>query len=506
MRQFNIISIIILFTFTIEINAQVTTESELFKTIYKYDSLLFEEGFNNCNLTLVDSILTKDFEFYHDNNGIQNKVMFLRTFKESLCSTPNRKPIRKLVNGTMEVFPLYNEGKLYGAIQKAEHDFFIKEPEKELYKTNVALITHLWLLKQDEWKLKRSLSYDHKNPKTDYGQKFEANFDKELFISDDDINQLIAQHSIPSLGIGYINNGKLQQVRLFGEKSDGNPVDYKTFYKIASLTKPITAIITLKLVEQGLWDLDEPVSNYHIDNDIKDTQELKLLTTRHILSHQSGFPNWRHLTKTNKLTFEFKPGTKFQYSGEGYEYLRKALEKKFGKGLEDLAEELLFTPLKMNNTHFYWNNKTEVKNYAVTHDEFRKPLPIYKYKTANAAANLLTTIEDYGVFMVHIINGAGLSDSLYKQFITPYSNKQEGIDWGLGCQLLFNLDKKNGEYAIMHGGGDYGLKTIMLMLPKSKKGLLIFTNSENGMVVWQKIIKEYFGGLGNEIVRRNLKE
>tara|TARA_B100000809_G_scaffold39367_1_gene34464 strand:- start:11647 stop:13164 length:1518 start_codon:yes stop_codon:yes gene_type:complete len=505
MRHFNIISTIVLLVITNTSKAQSNKDSNLYNTIYKLDSLLFVEGFNNCNLQLVDSLLTEDFEFYHDKNGKQNKKMFLTTFKESICSTPNRKPIRKLVDGSMEVFPLYNEGEIYGAIQNATHDFYIKEPEKELYKTNLALITHLWLLDGKTWKLKRSLSYDHQIPKPNYGVKFESNFNQELFISDNDIEILIKQHKIPSLGIGYINEGKLQQVRLFGEKGNGNPVDYNTIYKVASLTKPITAIITLKLVEQGLWDLDEPIYKYHIDKDVKNAPELEKLTTRHILSHQSGFPNWRYLNEKNELTFEFEPGTKFQYSGEGYEYLRKVLEKKFNKGLEDLAEELLFKPLKMNNTHFYWNSKVNENDYAISHDENGNIITNEKYTEANAAANLLTTVQDYGNFMVHILDGAGLSDSLYQQFITPHSNKSEGIDWGLGCQLLFDLNKDK-EYAIMHGGGDYGLKTIMLVLPKSKKGLLIFSNSENGMVVWRKIIEEYFDDIGKEITRRNLSQ
>jgi len=503
MRTFNIISSIILVTFTLSSKAQVSQSSELFKAIKKSDSLLFEEGFNRCNLTLVDSILYNDFEFYHDVNGIQNKNMFLKSFKESLCSTPNRKPIRKLSKESMEVYPLYNGGKLYGAIQKATHEFYIKEPDKELYKTNIALFTHLWLLDGNMWKLKRSLSYNHQKPRIDYGSKFEANCNQPLFMNDSDIEKLINQHNIPSMAIGYINNGELQQIRTFGEKRKGMPVNYNSIYKIASLTKPITAIITLKLVEKGLWNLDEPVINHHIESDVKDAPELKLLTTRHILSHRSGFPNWRYLNKNNKLAFEFSPGTKFQYSGEGFEYLRKALEAKFNKGLEDLADELLFAPLQMNNTYFYWNKELKEEEYAIEHDEFLNPIVYEKNTEASAAANVLTSIQDYGKFMCHIMAGAGLSDSLYKQFITPHSNKKAGIDWGLGCELLLNLNKTQ-EFAIMHGGGDYGLKTIMLMLPKSKKGLLIFSNSENGMILWRKIVEEYFGELGEEIVKRQL--
>ncbi len=210
------------------------------------------------------------------------------------------------------------------------------------------------------------------------------------------------------------------------------------------------------------------------------------------------------MTDSKKLSFEFEPGTKFQYSGEGFEYLRKALEKKFKKGLEELAKELVFDPLYMSNTHFYWDENMQEKNYAIEHDESGKPIVFEKYTEANAAANLLTTVKDYGNFMAYIINGAGLSDNLYQEFLTPYSNKKPGIDWGLGCQLLYDLDDE-GEFAVMHGGGDYGLKTIMLMLPKSKQGLLIFSNSENGMILWRKIIGEYFGEVGEEIAKRNIK-
>jgi CubicO group peptidase (beta-lactamase class C family) len=314
----------------------------------------------------------------------------------------------------------------------------------------------------------------------------------------------LIQHKIPSVGIGYIDNGALKQVRIFGESTVGHPADYNTVYKVASLTKPVTAIVTLKLVEKGLWNLDEPIYKYHIDEDIKNSPELEKLTTRHILSHQSGFPNWRHLTESQELAFEFEPGTEFQYSGEGFEYLRKSLEAKFDKGLEDLAEELLFHPLNMKNTNFYWDNSINEENYAAEHDELGHPISYERYTSANAAANLLTTVQDYGVFMAHIINGAGISDTLFQQFLHPYSNKKPGIDWGLGCQLLLDLND-NGDFAVMHGGGDYGLKTIMLMFPKTKKGLLIFSNSENGMVLWRKIIEEYFGALGEEIIKRQLE-
>lgn len=486
----------------LQVLAQVDEKSELFIELQKGDSLLFEEGFNKCDFSALEKVIDADFEFYHDQNGAQNREIFLKGFKESICSNPNYKPIRKLVKGSLVVYPLKNEGKIYGAIQMGIHDFYIAEPNKELRFTENAKFIATWLLKNGEWKIKRELSYNHNKPKR-YGVKFDDNYPFPLFDTDSEIELLLKELKIPSISIGYIENGNLQQIRAFGEQKEGQPITYHSIYKVASLTKLVTSIVTLKLINNGTLKLDEPIYKYYVDPDVKDNPYLKKLTVRHILSHQSGFPNWRYLTESKKLTFEFEPGTKWQYSGEGFEYLRKTLESKFKKSLEELAEELVFKPLEMINTHFYWDKLMLEKDYAVEHDENGKPITFEKYKEANAAANLLTTAEDFGNFMAHIINGAGLSENLFNEFIKKQSTAKPGIDWGLGCQLLYNLD--DGEFALQHTGGDYGVKAIVIMLPKSKRGLLLFSNSENGMVLWRKILSEYFGEIGEEIVKRNIE-
>ncbi|TYP71602.1 beta-lactamase [Aquimarina intermedia] len=209
------------------------------------------------------------------------------------------------------------------------------------------------------------------------------------------------------------------------------------------------------------------------------------------------------MTADKKLSFQFAPGTQWQYSGEGFEYLRKAIEKKLKRPFEDIARETLFEPLGMHNTYFNWNGTIDEQLYAVEHDENGDPIPFEKYTQTNAAANLMTTAEEYAIFMIHILNGAGLFEKLYDEFFRTQSHEKNGIDWGLGMQLLPELP--NNEVAFMHTGGDYGTKTIAIGLKNSKQGLVLFSNSENGMVLWQKIISEYFGETGKEIVRRNLE-
>jgi hypothetical protein len=142
-------------------HSQVSDSSELFKKMVTADSLLFEEGFNKCDFPVVENIIHKDLEFFHDISGTENRTEFLQGFKRNICSAPEKKPIRKLVPGSLEVFSLKNNGEIYGAIQKGVHRFYIKEPGKDLYYTTSAKFTNLWVLENKMWKLKTSLSYDH---------------------------------------------------------------------------------------------------------------------------------------------------------------------------------------------------------------------------------------------------------------------------------------------------------------------------------------------------------
>ena len=143
-------------------HAQVPTSSELYKTLKFNDSLLFDVGFNTCNLNAFENLLAEDLEFYHDKSGItETKAAFISSFKKGICGNPNFKSRRELLPETLEVFPLYNNGILYGALQKGVHRFFESMDGKPETKGSTAMFTHLWLLQETGWKIKRVLSYNH---------------------------------------------------------------------------------------------------------------------------------------------------------------------------------------------------------------------------------------------------------------------------------------------------------------------------------------------------------
>lgn len=144
------------------LTAQVENDNILFIQLKKMDSIVFIEGFNKCDLISLEKLIAEGFEFYHDVGGSSDKDIFLQNMKNNICSSPERKPIRKLVKASLEVFPLYNQGMIYGAIQNGIHEFWIQEPNKDLYKTGEAKFSTTWLLIDNEWMMKNVLSFDHK--------------------------------------------------------------------------------------------------------------------------------------------------------------------------------------------------------------------------------------------------------------------------------------------------------------------------------------------------------
>ena len=152
---------IFLLLLSLGLHAQVTKDSALFKELEKQDSIFFNKSFNNCDIEFLEKAISNNLKFYHDQSGFQNRTVFLENVKTNLCSNFDKKPIRKLVPGTLEVFPLFNEGVLYGAIQNGIHEFYIREPNKKDVKTGSAKFTSVWIKEGNAWLLETVLSYDH---------------------------------------------------------------------------------------------------------------------------------------------------------------------------------------------------------------------------------------------------------------------------------------------------------------------------------------------------------
>ncbi|MEO7086867.1 MAG: serine hydrolase domain-containing protein [Gemmatimonadaceae bacterium] len=311
----------------------------------------------------------------------------------------------------------------------------------------------------------------------------------------DSIPAWMAASHVPGLALGLVNHGKVSETRVFGSMRHGVPLKTSALFNVASLTKPVVAVTTLKLVSTGSLDLDESLAPYWVDPDIADDTTYKLITTRLILSHQTGFPNWRWLTPSRKLQFLTPPGKKFFYSGEGFEYLREALERKYYTSLQHLADSLLFQKAGMRETTFGWNPTADSTRFVTGYDASGAELtrPKRGMDKANAADWLVTTIGDYSRFAQYVLAGAGLSKPVLAAMTTPQVKFAEGSNESMGLGFEVMRGPATDRKILLHTGADDGIKTLIVLLPQSQRGVVVFTNGDRGMEVIVKILKAQLG-------------
>jgi hypothetical protein len=165
-KYFSIFTIVLILTVTNSLTAQVSRNSELFRQLKIQDSIFFERSFNLCDINYLENAIDTGLVFYHDKSGIQNRSIFLENTIKYICGDTIRKPIRKVDESSLEVYPMYNNNILYGAVQKGIHHFFIREKNKADVLTGSAKFIHLYLLKNNKWILKEVISFDHQSEST----------------------------------------------------------------------------------------------------------------------------------------------------------------------------------------------------------------------------------------------------------------------------------------------------------------------------------------------------
>lgn len=297
----------------------------------------------------------------------------------------------------------------------------------------------------------------------------------------------LVKAKVPALGYVVIEEGKIIESRVIGELESGVPAPRDAIFNVASVTKPVFATMVMQLIQNEFIGLDEPLFPYWVDPDIASDPRHKLLTPRFILSHRSGFPNWRWHTENGKLGFWHEPGTTYQYSGEGMEYLKKAIENKSNKSLITLMDSLIFNPLIMNSSRLIWDSSQHETRLAKYHNREGELYEIKKRTNPVASDDLCTTIDDLTKFALHIMdNQGGLNDNYFNQMVTINTRINKRYGFGLGWEVVPDLP--NGEYAMVHGGSDQGVKARILILPKSKSAFIAFANGDNGQPIIDRLM------------------
>jgi CubicO group peptidase (beta-lactamase class C family) len=295
---------------------------------------------------------------------------------------------------------------------------------------------------------------------------------------DDLVPALMAELGVRAVAIAAIEDGRIGYSRAFGIDAAGNPATRETTFRIASITKAISTMTVLSLVQQGKWNLDEPLHAHWIDPDIAADPRTRLITTRLALQHQTGLPNWR---QGQQLAFLFDPGERQGYSGEGFEYVRRAVETATGMSLESLATNYVFKPAGMRATTYLWSDWVTQRFAGQYAGE--DYVGYANGKEANAAANMMSNADDLARFGIWVMNGGGLSQKLWREVedtSKPIATERptiprHGIGW-----MVTRDGAKQDTLVLHHGGGQAGIRTEIVLVPERKQGLVVLTNSSAG--------------------------
>ena len=241
-------------------------------------------------------------------------------------------------------------------------------------------------------------------------------------LSSEAIDSFIANQmdslKIPALSFAIIQKGRVVYYKATGIKNDeGEAIDSNTLFEAASMTKPVFAYAVHKLVQRGLMSLDTPLYRYYPYDDMNHDERYKRITARMVLSHTTGFPNWRGCGG-GELTINFEPGTKYGYSGEGFKYLELVIRHLSGTNIQDLIDDEVMNPLSIRNSFL-------VKNQYVR-DHLAYGLKDNKewgwndvWLRPNVAFSLCTEAREYSKFVIQLMKESQSPQSTFQQMAVP---------------------------------------------------------------------------------------
>ena len=132
------------------------------ETTIRHEDGVFWDAYNRCDVEKMSEFFWPDIEFYHDKGGLTAGLeAFVTALRNGLCGNPNSHLRREAIPETVKVFALEKNGAVYGAVLSGEHYFYVNDKGKPEYRDGMAKFFHVWLLKDNKWKMARVVSYDH---------------------------------------------------------------------------------------------------------------------------------------------------------------------------------------------------------------------------------------------------------------------------------------------------------------------------------------------------------
>ena len=293
----------------------------------------------------------------------------------------------------------------------------------------------------------------------------------------------MADHHIEGLSIAVVKDGDTSFITSHGTSGlDAVALSDETVFEAASLGKPVFAHLLMAMAEDGLLDLDEPLSTYQTNEPIDDFGSI---TARMILSHTSGLAD---LDSADPRGPNAEPGTAFRYSSSGYRTLQTIVEELTGRSLDDLADEFVFGPAAMTSSSFVWHDDYE-ERLARGHRDDGSAVEPTRTTDANAASSLYTTPADYASFVAYSLR-PGPGRNVTDLMLDPAFTITDEISWGSG----WGLQATEPNRSLWHWGSNPGYRSWIVGYPDEQLAIVVLSNSEGMFRIVDDIVALTIGG------------
>ncbi|MFC2164985.1 serine hydrolase domain-containing protein [Acidobacteriota bacterium] len=294
----------------------------------------------------------------------------------------------------------------------------------------------------------------------------------------------------PGAALAIIQDGKIIYTRGYGMANleQNIPITSKTVFRIGSTSKQFTAACIAILSLQGKISLDDDIRKY-----VPEIPKYeKTITVRHLVHHTSGLRDYLVLAMLSGLTddnfystddtvaqlsrqkgWNFPPGEEHLYCNSGYFLMGEIVKRVSGKSLNDFAQEHIFKPLGMHNTHFHDDYTMIVKNRADGHAHAKGGFKINN-TTLNHVGDggIFTTVEDLYLWDQAFYNnklGKELMDLMHQ---TGVLNNGEKLEYAFGLMV----SEHKGLKLVAHGGAFVGFRADMIRFPEEKFSVICLAN------------------------------
>lgn len=320
---------------------------------------------------------------------------------------------------------------------------------------------------------------------------------------------LMQQLRVPGLSIAVVKDFKIHWAKAYGvaDVETGRLVDTNTRFQAASISKPITAMAAMRMVDQGRLDLDKDINTFLTSWQVPKSALTKQqpVTARALFSHTSGaddgfgFPgyapqealpsvvqilNGQAPSNVGKVLFARAPYTESKYSGGGILIMQQAMMDLCRCAFDQLMQTSVLTPLQMSNSAFEY--MPAMQSAALAHDEQGKrmqaPWHVYPEQAASA---LWTTPTDLAKFIVEI--QTALRDEQGKLLShTSATNMTTPVRVGPYAVGL-KIEQLGQEKYFSHSGSNWGYRAWMTGHISKGYGMIIMTNGDNGMALMNQV-------------------